>query len=619
MMRYILILWLSLGVVFLDAQTKKRAGSSLSQQSINQSAKKLSDALEQSAADTVVADEYRVLARELSDNNDFVRAEDYLKRAIALYLKIEKNDHTSSVYRELAKVQELQNKRDEAIESYWNAARYAQDDVQKSLNENDANRMRDSLDLTLQSVYVQRNIDIATANNTVKEQIGAYRQMADIRKEQQDNTGALRELERALEESEASGEDKEASFQIKQEIAQTLAMDNQHREAIILNKQLVEEALLTNNLKAVIIQLQLLATSYFEAGEATDGVESLQKAYHTALENGLTFDAKNVLEQLVEQYRIERKTTLALDAYAGFMGQLETLIKRDSTLIDDNFFRLLEDKITQLEKERTLTNELITRKNRYNAMLLVFIVLVLISLAVISTILYNNLLKNKKIALQSLRREMNPHFIFNSLNSVNRFIAENNEREANKYLTSYSKLMRAVMENSNKDFVPLNAELELLRGYLDLEQLRFKDKFSYTIQVDESLDTDSLLIPNMLIQPHLENAVWHGLRYQDVAGVLLLTVCRENGIICVTVEDNGIGMKKSRALKTGHQKARLSRGQTNTLERIDLLNHLYHTKIRMEIRDKEGETTGVIVKLRFPLVSSFKQGTQRKSFIPVVV
>jgi sensor histidine kinase YesM len=109
----------------------------------------------------------------------------------------------------------------------------------------------------------------------------------------------------------------------------------------------------------------------------------------------------------------------------------------------------------------------------------------------------------------------------------------------------------------------------------------------------------------MLIQPHLENAIWHGLRYKDEAGVLLLTVSRENGIICVTVEDNGIGMKKSRELKTEHQKAKLSRGQTNTLERIDLLNHLYHTKIKMEIIDKEGETTGVVVKIRFPMKPRF--------------
>jgi len=602
-----MFLWLFGGVIFADAQTVKKVESPVSQRSINQSAAKLSDALEQSASDKVVADEYRVLAQELSGSGDFVRAEDYLTRAVALYLKTDNLDLTSDVYRELAKVQESLNKREEAIANYLNAARYAPDSVRQSLNENDANRLDVSLDLMSQSVYVQRNIDLATTTNTVTEQIGAYRQMAEIRRAQQDNPGALRELEKALEESEASDEKSNASFQIRQEIAQTLVMDNQHREAIALNKQLVEEARQTNNPKTEIIQLQMLAISYFEAGESADGVESLQQAYHTALDNGMTLDAKNILEQLVEQYRKERKTTQALDAYSDFIGQLETLVKNDSTLVDENFFRLLEDRITQLEKERALTNELITRKNRFNNMLIVFMVLILVSLAVISKILYNNLLKNKKIALQSLRREMNPHFIFNSLNSVNLFIAENNEREANKYLTSYSKLMRAVMENSNKDFVPLSTELEQLHGYLDLELQRFRDKFTYTIQVDESLEVDSLMIPNMLIQPHLENAVWHGLRYKDEAGVLSLTVNRENGIICVTVEDNGIGMKKSRELKTDHQKARLSRGQTNTLERIELLNHLYHTKIRMEIIDKEGEETGVIVKLRFPSVIFFNK------------
>ena len=556
--------------------------------------------MEQNASDEVVADEFRSLAKELSDQGDLVRAEDYLKRALNLYLKAEKNDLITTVYRELAKVQELQDKREEAIVNYRNAARYATDNIRKTLNENDAARLDDPLDYATQSAYVRKNIDLAATSNTVTEQIDAYRQMAGLRRAQQDNRGALQELEKALVESETSDEAKDASFQIKQEIAQTLAIDNQHEEAIELNKQLVEEARLTNNPKIEVNQLQQLATSYFDAGESSGGILSLQEAYHTALEKGLTLDAKNVLEQIVLQYQKERKTSLALEAYSDYIGKLETLIKNDSTLFDEKFFLLLEEKITQLEKERSLKDELITRTNRFNHVLIGSIVLILLSLAVISKILYDNLRKNKKIALQSLRREMNPHFIFNSLNSVNRFIADNNEREANKYLSSYSKLMRAIMENSNKDFVPLSVELEQLRDYLSLEQLRFRDKFTYTIQADEALDMDSLLIPNMLIQPQLENAVWHGLRYKEETGILSLTVVREDKTICVTVEDNGIGLKKSAELKTGHQKAWHSRGITNTRERIELLNHLYHTKIKMEITDKNGETTGVVVKLRFP-------------------
>jgi tetratricopeptide (TPR) repeat protein/anti-sigma regulatory factor (Ser/Thr protein kinase) len=576
--------------------------------SINTQAVKLSDALEQSASDETVAGNYVELAKELSDKKDYVRAEDYLKRALAFYLKLKKNDRSSFVYRELARIQEMQDRIEDAITNYKNAARFTADETQKSLNQNDADRLSEPLDLALQSAYIQQNIDLAANSNSITEQISARRQMAGVKMAQNDSRGALEELEKALEESKASEETKDVSFQIKQEIANTLATDKKHGEAIGLNKELVDEARRTNNPKTEVKQLQNLATSYFEAGEASDGINSLQEAYHTAVEKSLTLDAKRVLEQIVSRYEKERKTSLALAAYSDFIGKLDTLVKNDSTLVDENFFRLQEDKIMQLEKERILKDELITKKNRYNNALLASIVLILISLAVISKVLYDNLRKNKKIALQSLRREMNPHFIFNSLNSVNQFISENNELEANKYLSSYSKLMRTIMENSNKDFIPLSTELEQLREYLDLEQLRFRDKFTYTIHVDAALDTDSIVIPNMLIQPQLENAVWHGLRYKEEAGILSLSVFRKEDGVRIVVEDNGIGLKKSRELKTAHQKARRSRGQTNTLERIHLLNHLYHTKITMEIVDKSGEDTGVVATLCFPRLDRKKMG-----------
>jgi LytS/YehU family sensor histidine kinase len=222
-----------------------------------------------------------------------------------------------------------------------------------------------------------------------------------------------------------------------------------------------------------------------------------------------------------------------------------------------------------------------------------------ILLLVIVKAFYANKSKSKKIALQSLRREMNPHFIFNSLNSVNRFIAENNELEANKYLTSYSRLMRNVMENSGKDFIKLSTELEQLNEYLQLEQLRFGDKFSYNIHVDESIDTESFFIPNMLIQPHLENAVWHGLRYKSEKGLLRLNVELKNGHIVVTVDDNGIGLSRSREMKTENQKIHVSRGLTNIKERIRLLNDLYKMNITMDITEKNAPDSGVTVTLSF--------------------
>jgi LytS/YehU family sensor histidine kinase len=222
----------------------------------------------------------------------------------------------------------------------------------------------------------------------------------------------------------------------------------------------------------------------------------------------------------------------------------------------------------------------------------------LILLGWIAKALFSIKTKNKKIALQSLRREMNPHFIFNSLNSVNQFIAQNNELEANKYLTSYSNLMRNMMETSNKDFISLANELEQIKKYLDLEHLRFQDKFVYEIVVHEKLDADAILVPNMLIQPHLENAIWHGLRYRETKGKLKVTFAEDNQLIKVLIEDDGIGVEKSKELKTQNQKVHESRGLNNVEERINLLNDLYHQQISYSI-SSGADGNGTLVTLYF--------------------
>lgn len=226
------------------------------------------------------------------------------------------------------------------------------------------------------------------------------------------------------------------------------------------------------------------------------------------------------------------------------------------------------------------------------------IVLVLIILIIAAKTLYT-IRKRTNVLLYNHCVEMNPHFIFNSLNSVNQFIAQNNELEANKYLSSYSSLMRTMMENSNNDFVPLSIELMHLRKYLELEYLRFSDKFEYAIKVDDEIDPENILVPNMLLQPHLENAIWHGLRYADTKGLLQLSVKDKDKFVEIIVEDNGIGLVKSNMLKTSNQKKQKSRGINNTQERIKLLNSLYHTHITLTMTNKNHGESGVKVVLTF--------------------
>jgi LytS/YehU family sensor histidine kinase len=206
---------------------------------------------------------------------------------------------------------------------------------------------------------------------------------------------------------------------------------------------------------------------------------------------------------------------------------------------------------------------------------------------------------------------MNPHFIFNSLNSINQFIANNNELAANQYLTRFSTLMRRVMENSKDDFVLFSKEAELLENYLQLEKSRFPDKFDYSIRIDDAILADEdAHIPGMLVQPHLENAIWHGLRYIDEPGFLQLSFTKKGNNVEVIIEDNGIGIAESKRMKTENQKKRSGRGISNTMERIRILNELYDQHIKCTVEDKSAPGRGVKVMLVVPLLKDMKHENQ---------
>ena len=207
---------------------------------------------------------------------------------------------------------------------------------------------------------------------------------------------------------------------------------------------------------------------------------------------------------------------------------------------------------------------------------------------------------NKKLALKSLRTQMNPHFIFNALNSVNNFISLNDERTANKYLSDFSKLMRSVLENSEHENIAISKEIEILKLYLKLEHFRFSDKFNYQFEVDDSIDEDKYGIPPMLIQPYIENAVWHGLRYKETEGLLKVSFHNAGANILVRVADDGIGRKASKALKTKNQGQHKSTGLKNIALRLELLKELGHSKIGVSISNLNTDGSGTLVEVEIP-------------------
>jgi two-component system sensor histidine kinase YesM len=546
-----------------------------------------------------IAQNYERLANEFLNKNDNAKAEEYFKKAITSYTKLKLTDDVTRVTRSLAKVQESQKDYKSAIRNYEVAGEISEDKSLEKINANDANRLRSVASPVAQEGYVNSNIKLLKKENKEEEVSAAYVQKAENSLKQKNKEVAIESYNQAL----AYAKGKPATIiKINNEIAKVYASDNQFEKAIDINEKLLAEAKTKQDFNTQIKQLQSLSLLYFKKEEPNKAITALKEAFALALKKGNSAEAKKSLIALTQYYNEKGNNKESLALYDQFLQNFDQLVQSDTTLIDTKAFQVSEDKIRQLEKEKSLKDELITKTNTFNYFLLGSIGLLLLLFMWIVKSLFSIKTKNKEIALQSLRREMNPHFIFNSLNSVNQFISENKEREANKYLTSYSNLMRNTMENSNKDFVTLDNELEQLKKYLELEHLRFQDKFDFKISVDPELDAERTMVPNMIMQPHLENAIWHGLRYLDAKGLLQLQVQLAKGKVVIRIEDNGIGLTKSQELKTTNQKVHESRGMSNTKERIGLLNELYKKNITFQIFEKAFPETGTVVEIVFPLI-----------------
>ena len=220
-------------------------------------------------------------------------------------------------------------------------------------------------------------------------------------------------------------------------------------------------------------------------------------------------------------------------------------------------------------------------------------------------ILMNTQRKMTEVEMQALRAQMNPHFIFNCLNSINRYIVKSDQTTASLYLTKFAKLIRLILDNSNSKNVILTNELEALKLYIEMEALRFDKKFTYEIKVEPNLGTDTVEVPPLIIQPYVENAIWHGLLHKESNGHLSVRVymCGET-MLEVTIEDNGIGREKAKELKSKTATSRKSLGMQLTENRLSLLNKHAELNASIEIIDLQNggsEAVGTKVILKIPV------------------
>lgn len=212
--------------------------------------------------------------------------------------------------------------------------------------------------------------------------------------------------------------------------------------------------------------------------------------------------------------------------------------------------------------------------------------------------------RTAQLEMHALRAQMNPHFLFNSLNSINRFIIQNNSEQASGYLTKFSRLMRLILQNSQHELIPLENELEALKLYLELEAVRFDHHFSYTIKVDEHLDIAILKVPPLIIQPYAENAIWHGLMHKEEKGNLLIELKEEGDYLVCSIIDDGIGRKKAAELKSKSASTHKSMGMKITADRIASMKQRKSNENNIQITDlvaPDGSAAGTKVEIKIAL------------------
>jgi LytS/YehU family sensor histidine kinase len=215
---------------------------------------------------------------------------------------------------------------------------------------------------------------------------------------------------------------------------------------------------------------------------------------------------------------------------------------------------------------------------------------------------------------RALRAQMNPHFVFNCLNAIQECVVTGRIDEAYTYLSKFSRLLRLVLEHSDLTETSLQQELEILDLYVSLEKLRFKEPIDYRLDISDEIETEQIHIPPMLIQPHIENAIWHGLRHSEKDKKLTIYIKEiATEYLDVIIEDNGVGRERAMELKSsrlGASQRHTSKGLAICTQRIELLQNQY-PQTRMEFEDlynKQGVATGTRVTVVLPIILQNKGG-----------
>ncbi len=246
--------------------------------------------------------------------------------------------------------------------------------------------------------------------------------------------------------------------------------------------------------------------------------------------------------------------------------------------------------IAMLERDNQINELKVEQSIYFNiGVAALFVILILVGFLFLRQNKLKNEHKSTLLEQKLLRLQMNPHFIFNAFSNILKFIDNNENRKASNYLTTFSKLLRTTLESTREDLVPFEKEVGTLRNYLELQKLRYPDKFEYSIVVDDKIDEEEMSIPPMLVQPFIENAIEHGIRHKKERGKIDVRFILKGKKIQCEVEDDGVGREKAWEAEYTERPGHKSLATEIIMDRIKLLNKKFRQKIRLEIIDKRSD------------------------------
>lgn len=376
-----------------------------------------------------------------------------------------------------------------------------------------------------------------------------------------------------------------------------------YQEALELGKEIGDknvQVLALNNI-SVINMIQ----KKYNLAEA-----NIKKTLKLAEENNQVEWQASAWEGLFQLYEIRSNYRKALHAHKRatvLNDSLRILNNRDEIIKLEEQYKYDKEKLVmsnEFERQQLISNQKLERQKATKTATLIGAGTV-ITFLLVGFVMFKRKretqfeLKVADTELKALRAQLNPHFIFNALNSIGSYISKNDTETANNYLKKFSSLMRQTLDNSEKNDVILEDDIVLLKTYLDIEQKRFSNGFDYTINVDSELDIENILVPPMILQPFVENSIWHGISKLETKGTITIEAKKMNGMLMYAVDDNGKGRQHAANANAPNKR---SFGIKITKNRIDILNTKKKANASLKIIDK---TIGTRVEVYLPLQKAF--------------